>query len=760
MHPILIDDIAQLRRRVLASESDDGRLSELWKLVKGSAQSAPFDFPWFTPFVALMTQQPQDIANAAEVLRRYVGKLDSMYFSPGLQFHFWCFAFPHAKWCLYFQWLCTLGAFSDAEATELAEQLIEYHFVNFLYGLRTKPEPDCVDNQALSLALSTTLVGYLFAQAPYQSQMATIMRDEGLRRLPGIIGDMPPSGYSGEGSSYMDCVNGPAIPLAIELLQRITGQTNLLHTPLTVNGATPYSVLQMVAREWMPGGLLLPWDNYGYQFGVRAPLAYAARMTGEPLFADILQHECIWSYDIGTGWAYDDLVWTLIWWPDQLPSTDVPVPRSWYEPDIGGALVSTHRQYYAMQMWDDSTPVVPTRAHVNPNAVIFNGYGVPLSADGSPTPQGAARFRFADTVRRVNFFTMGQSDEYNYGDGCGGAHAIVLVDGWEGLRLQADLPQFHSATADLAQLTLACDVAPTYQERWPDITRMLRRTTLCAQRFFVIEDVCQALQPHQWTTRFLLRPSFVSTSHGAKICTPEGVTLHLVSVLAPVTMQCETVDGHPAKPDGACGIVDFGSHGRQHHQLTLAWIATTRQRGEAIRQLTALADPDMSLTAQTARTMLAESTLQLDMQLPAHMEAAGATVKRWWYHKRLKKRLGQQWLQLPLGMLAPQLWLNGRAVDLSDWAISAELIAPHIPLPDDMWQEHELDILLRVDVPISHYEGGGDGTIGLNGGMWWVHPVAEETLISWQWRANQLEIESSERRYVVPYHLHQFEESV
>ena len=89
MHPILIDDIDQLRQRMLAGEAHDGRLRELWTLVKGSAQSAPFDFPWFTPFVALMTRDPRDIANAAEVLRRYVGKLDSMYFSPGLQFHFW-----------------------------------------------------------------------------------------------------------------------------------------------------------------------------------------------------------------------------------------------------------------------------------------------------------------------------------------------------------------------------------------------------------------------------------------------------------------------------------------------------------------------------------------------------------------------------------------------------------------------------------------------------------------------------------------------
>jgi hypothetical protein len=751
MHPVFIDDIDALRARVLGSHQQEGRQQELWQLIKRSAQSAPFAYPWFTPFVALMTRDPQDIANAAEVMRRYVGKLDSMYFSTGLQFHFWCFAFPHAKWCLYFQWLCSVGAFAEAEATAIAEQLIEYHFVNFLYGLRTKPEPECVDNQALSLALSTTLVGYLFAQAPYHSRMAAIMRDEGLRRLPGIVGDMPASGYSGEGSSYMDCVNGPAIPLVVELLERITGERGLLMRPLRDNGASPYRILQMVAREWMPGGLLLPWDNYGYQFGVRAALAYGARHTGDPLFADILAHECIWSYDIGTGWAYDDLVWTLIWWPEAEPHT--PVPRSWFEPEVGGALVSEQRHLYAMQMWDAATPVVPTRAHVNPNAVIFNGYGVPLSADGAPTAQGVPRFQFADTVRQVNFLTMGQIDEYNYGDGCGGAHSIVLVDDWEGLRVFGDGVQWRAATADLTALTVACDVAPTYQERWPNIGRMYRRTSLCAQRFFVIEDVCEAAAVYRWTTRFVLRPTFVPAAAGAKIMTPEGVTLHLVPVYQPVEVGTEEVSGHPAKPDGQCGVVDFVTTGRHHHQLTIAWIATTRRIGAQIRQFVAVADRSGTWDEVQARHQLATSMLRLDAQLPAHMEADVAVERRWWYQVRVPMPADARWIRLPLGMMQWQLWLNGLAVDVSPWAISGELIAPQVPIPEALWQRDTLDILLRVDVPVSHYEGGGDGTIGLNGGVWWVHPTPEEELVEWQWAEGMLRVRTTQQWYAVPYQL-------
>ena len=54
--PFLIDDIERLRRSILDLEQQDGKKAQLWKLLKSSARSAPMNFPWFTPFVALITQ--------------------------------------------------------------------------------------------------------------------------------------------------------------------------------------------------------------------------------------------------------------------------------------------------------------------------------------------------------------------------------------------------------------------------------------------------------------------------------------------------------------------------------------------------------------------------------------------------------------------------------------------------------------------------------------------------------------------------------
>lgn len=755
--PFLLDDVERLRREVLGLEATGGgRRAELWRLLKNCARSAPMNFPWFTPFVALMTRDAGDIDNARRVLRAYVDRLDPLSFSTGIQFHFWCFAFPHAKWSLYFQWLCSIGAFEPAEAEKIRQQLIAYHFVNFHYGLRTKPEPDCVDNQALSLAFSSALVGALFAEgqglfAP--SAIAQRLRDDGLRRLPVVIGDMPASGYSGEGSAYMDCVNGPAVAMAVELLERLTGRRDVLTTPSGAGQGTPLAVLRMVAREWMPGGLLLPWDNYGYQLGVRAPLAFAARRTGEPLFADILENDAIWSYDIGTGWAYDDLVWTLIWWPEACGANGCnAAARNWFEPEVGGALVSADRRFYLAQLWDASAPEIPTRAHVNPNAVLFNGFGVPLSADGARVPEGCPRFAFPDTVRDVSHLTMGEQARYNYGDGCGGAHSVVLVDHWEGLRMFGEGAQF--ATTGVGPDALWCDVAASYAERYPDVRAVRRRSSLHAGRFFVIEDDIQFDSTRHVTSRFVLRPALCDSALGVKIRTPEGVTLNLIELLGGDALTTETVAGFPAKPDGCCVLADFSRTGAHVRRLFVAFIARDlAEADEPLRGFAAAPDPEGAFDLAAARAALTDAPLHSDLQLPPHMERVAPIARRWWYRLRVQKGHGTTWLKLPLGLRDPALWIDGHSIDFGPFASSLDLIGPRVRVPEVLDDCAEVELVLRTDVPVSHYEGGGDGTIGLSGGVWLCRAVDEERVVAARYDGATIHLSTTHGNYSVDYAL-------
>lgn len=265
----LLKNVSELRKAI-ETGAQTPRQRSLWNMMLSCARSGPLNYPWFTPFVAVVTQEKQDVENAKRVIATYADKLNHQNYCTGLQFHFWCFAFPHAKWAMYYQWLCALGAYTPEEREELDAVFLNYQFTNFYYGMRTKPEPECADNQTLSLTLSNVIVGYLFSD----TRIGKIMLRDGLKRLPEIIGRLPASGYTGEGSDYMDCVNGPAMWICCEALEEITGEKGVAFKRFEPNGVRPVDVLDICAREWMPGGLLLPWDNYGYNCGP-VPMSYA-----------------------------------------------------------------------------------------------------------------------------------------------------------------------------------------------------------------------------------------------------------------------------------------------------------------------------------------------------------------------------------------------------------------------------------------------------------------------------------------------------
>lgn len=750
--PFLMKDIDTLRDQILSGKIT-GKKLELWNLVRTSARNAPLDFGWFVPFVAVITREKTDVENARKIIFTYIDKLDPMAFCSGLQYHFWCFAFPHAKVCMYFQWLCTIGAFSPEEEEYISERLINYHFTNFFYGMRTKPDPECVDNQTLSLCLSTTMVGYIFSQGNQPSKMAEIMLREGKRRLPNVIGDMPISGYTGEGSSYMDCVNGAAIPLAVETLELITGEKDLLFAEFEPSGARPVNVLRMVAREFMPGGLLLPWDNYGYQFGVRSALAYGAGKTGEKLFFNVLEKECIWTYDIGIGWAYDDLVWTLCWWPDNAPG-DADDGRNWFEATTGGTLVSSDCNHYLMQMWDESTPVIPTRAHVNPNAVLFNGYKVPISADGSPMPNKAHSFQFDDTWRTVGFLAINTESRYNYGDGCCGAHSCIIIDDNEGMRAYGEYAQLKdSAYAQGLEHSIRADVTPIYRENFEDARIVYRKSSLHCDRFFLIEDVVCFDQPHKITSRFLFRPTVQINDGSVKVVTDEGVTLYLQNLLGPDEITMKDIENHPFKPDGRSQAVDFNQQGKTVHRLFLAFISNRIREAEKITDIKVIGDAESCYDYGEAAALLEEATCIVPMNLPAYMEADLPNYKTWWYKKTIHKAKGKAYLKLPEGMWAPRLFINGTAVPLDKFKISQELLAPRVEIPKQFEEDTELTVILKVDTPVGHYDGGGDGTVGMTGGLWLCYPVEEEMVTEAVWDNGRLRVRTNLRTYESEYTL-------
>jgi hypothetical protein len=748
--PFLVDDPARLRRDLAEAEAAGTRRGSLWAAVRRAARASPRGFPWFTPFVALVTGERGDAAAAADVLRAYASRLSALPFTSGLQYHFWCFAFPHAKWCLYFQWLCTLGAFEPAEARALEERLLQFQITNFLYGMRTKPEPECVDNQALSLCLSNALTGTLFASGEKPWAMAALLRDEGMRRLPSVLGGIPRSGYTGEGSDYMDCVIGPAIPLVVELMERTGHGTRLEHRAFAPSGVTPIQVLRMVAREWLPCGLLLPWDNYGYKMGVRSAMAWAAARTGDGEFSRVLEDRAAWSYDIGVGWAYDDLPWTLAWWPGagrtrQPASLDTGTP-DWFEPEVGGAVESSDHALYLAQLWDRSEPGVPTRSHMNPNQVIVSAYGSPLSVDGTPAP-GCSVFDYPDTVRTVRH-SIGTDKDFNFGSGCAGAHSVIIVDGWEGMRMSGSGPQLLASGSDRGGdgPGLWADVTPAYAERWPDARVVRRRSRLHHDRFFTVEDLVSFSQEHEVRARFLLRPERVSAARGLRLHTAEGVGLHVIPVLGPDELRVREAPGYPDCLESDSRIVDFMARARNVHWLFLLFPSRTRVPESVAGAWACWPDETSRAAYREAADQLARTTCHVPFTLPAYMLADLPVTARWWYRKSLPvPHDGDAWLRLPRGMMEPAVWMDGAPVEVKARGALATLVQPDLPFPAR--RGAAVDVVVRCTVPVSHYEGKGWGTVGLNGTPAVCSSVEEEKVMEASWSGGRLRVVTNLRSY-------------
>jgi hypothetical protein len=269
--------------------------------------------------------------------------------------------------------------------------------------------------------------------------------------------------------------------------------------------------------------------------------------------------------------------------------------------------------------------------------------------------------------------------------------------------------------------------------------------------FFTVEDRFAADRPHSVASRFLLRPEWTDPEFGAAIRTPEGVTLHLAELLGGCTVQRETVIGHPAMPDGQSRLVDFVSVGKDLRRLFVAFIGCDVSEETFAVRFQALAD-NRDGYPEVHDSLFASDVL-LDLTSPPHMEAGLSVSRTWWYGKRIARPSGPAYLRLPLGLIRPALFLDGHEIDLSPWSVSSTLIRPLVPISTTDHAGDALEVVLRTDVPVSHYDGDGDGTIGMAGGIGTCRPVEAERMVQASYRDGMLTVGTNRRTFQIPYAL-------
>ena len=698
--PFYIDDLNQLIAKLETACNNNTVMGKVWTSVKQRAQKARGSFAWFEPFVAMVTGDGEDIRSACDMVRNYVCTLEPLAYHPATHFHSWCYAFPHARWALCFQWLYSIGAFEREEALDIAEKFTAHQFFYNFSCMRVKPDPECVDNQTMSLCLSSALIGIMFGNPPFNSSVARRMFREGISRLPVLLDELPESGYSGEGSTYMDCVIAAAVPLTTELLERVYSGGYFSKAEKTV---------RMTAMEWMPDGLLLPWDHYGFAIPNSQCISYAAKKIDAQKYCNMLERYTDWSHSLSTGWGYDDLIWTLIWWPENREySEKTTVFESWCKPDVGACLVSENSDLYLMQMWDESSRDNVARFHCNPNSLILSAYGSPLFVDGCPD-KSCDRFCFSETERVVDYMSL-TPDKVNDGYGCAGAHSVILVDNYEAMRSADDSKQAELISFDKENKEITADAAGIYKQSFKDAKTVIRRSRLCLDRFFIVEDYIVFENKHTFTSRFITRPDVQITDDGMLVTTPEQVTLQIVPLLDAGSCSAEYVSGYPNVLDGRSAIIDSKKSGTEARWL---WIMLAKDCKKEICDVSdgwkVIRDDTQGMSYDEAALKLADSEFEADCTRPAFFLHDCPVSKRWWYYKKIKNPGNVRWwLQLPKNLRNARLWVNGAEISLKNYECSMNLISPLIEMP--VYACDSLDITFYTEVGISHYKDEREGT--------------------------------------------------
>lgn len=459
-----------------------------------------------------------------------------------LDAHIWCVAPRAMRLAVYFTWLDAQGAWTPEEGRLIGNALMNffYHYVIPVLRARTPAG----HNQQFSMTFCSAVVGQAFGDVDGVAEQAQALRDWALPKFRQVLGLMPASGYSGEGSTYQSDVVSPLVMWAGVFLEQLGEQDAWSHRHQP-NGASLSDTLRIEAAMGSCGGLLPPWDHYGWaRIHNLAARAQWARLSGDMQLLPIA--EDVWDEESFIAWRDDDRLWTLLYWPEgdneqvgdqrsEAGSQSSSPLTGWSLPAVGAAIEHLPRKLRVMSAWDRCAGSLQgiCRGQVNPNHLMIDLGGDPVSADGwedgrerlvsdaslartlkglSPVEQEMIRQQFGSIEKWV----------CNQQHGFLGQACAILVDGWESyFPRQAREGRLLFERREVSRHTFASEAAPYYQPVF-DITRMRRTVSMGGNGVTWIVDDLRSETSHAFTWRMWLRRGLRQTG-------PQQVQLSLPS---------------------------------------------------------------------------------------------------------------------------------------------------------------------------------------------------------------------------------------
>jgi|GEM_PF-3451593 len=657
-------------------ERHSGRLLETVRLVASEIVSHPPLRPaeGTYPFLAwLLTGEPKFAAKARTTLFELAATVEKRERTDVTQGHCWCDSFSFCRWLMLADWVWFSPVMTDEDRIHLEERFLYYLWAHPFQRLKTRAiESSPHNNQNGAMALACVTGGYLFGKKYGSDRRARRMLDLGLRHLRVFMLGFPKGGYSYEGSSYMAEVIGPVMVPALELVREATGE-DLFECAVDADHATPREVLESMFKLSSPGGLLHPWDNYGYKRADFTPqAAYLAARTRDRKSLEFLESLGAFEEPSCAGWGLDKTLWTLVWMlrcetPEPITQPH-PVERSLYrlcEPALGAGVAGPRERMFLLQMWDRNSAFPPTRAQFNPNSLVMEYDGSPLLLDGDCVEAcKAADFRDP----KYTYFKPDSNKTLSFGAGTVGAHNTIFFDGedhyFPHVPTEGELI-FHREQDGIA--LFESDVTAGYAGRY-DVSSVRRACLVIGDEAVLVRDTISAASPHEITWRVHTRDGHAEVRPGGfSVETPDHVRLEICFP-----------DDSPVEHRHLCAERRTQLEGRCHE-------VSRRERGA-----------ELCLHTLLVPTSLLEEWLPLssgwEWRRAENADAVDAVRERWTEAQPIDFS-GQSWfyttgchepgtgvyrceaeadgpvpetvfLRLPRLLIRPRLWINGREIPL------------------------------------------------------------------------------------------------
>ncbi len=321
----LLPSLTELRRNVKAAAGlQKVNIDRLYRLVRPDPDRKPrevYDLHWALIYLLDGGREAREKAREAVLAEAVWGgpkaRPGHAWDTPNFfRMHLWISAAMAAHIAIAMDWLAVEGVFTKEEIDEMGSHFVE-GFWRYIYphlkGKGRSPYFHEPINQDSAMVAGCLVIGHLFGTRWKRDPRARRMYNDALAQAGNLMWQSSPSGFDGDGFTYMRQIQPPVLTLISMVIHWVEG-VDYYFTEYGPGSCSIAKFMEKLLRFTLPGGYSFPHGRYGYvTMWNHYSQAYAARRTGDSSYLEevipVPQRRFI------TPWIGFDLPLAVAWAP-------------------------------------------------------------------------------------------------------------------------------------------------------------------------------------------------------------------------------------------------------------------------------------------------------------------------------------------------------------------------------------------------------------------------------------------------------------